>query len=257
MVENKVKKIAIIYIEDLHGIEYRDVALSALKQKGIEVAFSKSFPFGTKDLSPLLKEAKAANVDAFLGLVYPDNAFLATGQSMEVNFSPKLFFLTVGPFLAEYRNAFGKNAEGIMGAGAWNAKVSPAAKQFSEAYSKRFKTEPVYWGPLFFYAACQFFQQAIETTDTLDQTKIRDIVATKTFDTAMGPMKFENGFNTTHPGEIGQWQKGIFEIIDPGKKRTAPPMFPKPALATAGREEVVRTGRTTKTGPPYPGRPPS
>jgi hypothetical protein len=41
-------------------------------------------------------------------------------------------------------------------------------------------------------------------------------------------MKFENGLNTTHPGEIGQWQNGVFEVIDPGKKRTAEPIFPKP-----------------------------
>jgi branched-chain amino acid transport system substrate-binding protein len=229
LAENKVKKVAIIYIEDLHGIEYRDVALPELKKKGIEVVSAKSFPFGTKDLTPLLKEAKAANVDAFLGFIYPDDAFLATGQSLEINFSPKAFFLTVGPFLSEYRNAFGPNAEGIMGAGAWNEKVSPAAKQFKEAYTKRFNVEPAYWGPLFFYSSCQFFEKAIETAGTLDQTKIRDLIATKTFDTAMGPMKFENGFNTTHPGEIGQWQKGVFEIIDPGKKRTAAPIFPKPA----------------------------
>jgi branched-chain amino acid transport system substrate-binding protein len=229
LADNKVKKVAIVYIEDLHGIEYRDVALPELKKKGIEVAFVKSIPFGTKDLTPLLKDAKAANVDAFLGFVYPDEAFLATGQAMEVNFSPKAFFLTVGPFLSEYKNAFGKNAEGVMGAGAWNEKVSPAAKQFSETYTKRFKVEPAYWGPLFFYSSCQFFEKAIEAAGTLDQTKIRDIIATRTFDTAMGPMRFENGFNTTHPGEIGQWQKGVFEIIDPGKKRTAAPMFPKPA----------------------------
>jgi branched-chain amino acid transport system substrate-binding protein len=229
LAENKAKKAAVIYIEDLHGIEYRDILLPELKKKGIEVVFSKSFPFGTKDLTPLLKEAKAANVDAFIGIVYPDEAFLATGQSMEIGFSPKAFFLTVGPFLSEYRNAFGKNAEGIMGSGAWNEKVSPAAKQFKEAYTKKFNVEPAYWGPLFFYSACQFFEQAIETAGTLDQTKIRDVIATKTFTTAMGPMKFVNGFNTTTPGEIGQWQKGVFEIIDPGKKRTAPPIYPKPA----------------------------
>jgi branched-chain amino acid transport system substrate-binding protein len=227
--ENGVKKVAVLYIEDLHGIEYRDVLLPELKKKNIEAVFAKSIPFGTKDLTPILKEAKAANVDAFIGLLYPDEAFMATGQSMEIGFSPKAFFITVGPFLADYRNAFGKNAEGIMGSGAWNEKVSPAAKQFKEAYMKKFNVEPAYWGPLFFYSSCQFFEQAVEAAGTLDQTKIRDIIASKTFNTVMGPMKFENGFNRTSPGEIGQWQKGIFEIIDPGKKRTAPPIYPKPA----------------------------
>jgi branched-chain amino acid transport system substrate-binding protein len=203
--------------------------LPELKKRGIEVVFARSIPFGTKDLTPILKNAKAANVDAFLGFVYPDEAFLATGQSIEINFSPKALFFTVGPFLSEYKNAFGKNAEGIMGAGAWNEKVSPAAKQFRETYMKRFNVEPAYWGPLFFYSSCQFFEKAVEAAGTLNQTKIRDIIATRTFDTAMGPMKFENGFNTTHPGEIGQWQSGIFEIIDPGSKRTAKPIYPKPA----------------------------
>ncbi len=228
LAEHNVKKVAIVYLEDLHGIEYRDTALPELKKRGIEVAFAKGIPFGTKDCIPLLKDAKAADVDAFLAFVYPDEAFMLTGQAMEVNFSPKAFFITVGPFLAEYRNAFGKNAEGVMGAGAWNPKVSPEAKRFAEAYQKRFKLEPAYWGPLFFYSSCQFFEKAVETAGSLDQTKIRDIIATHTFDTAMGPMKFENGLNTTHPGEIGQWQKGVFEIIDPGKKRTADPIFPKP-----------------------------
>lgn len=87
-----VKKVAIIYIEDLHGIEYRDVALKELKKRGIQVAMVKSFPFGTKDLSPLLKEAKAADVDAFLGFIYPDESFLVTKQAMEINFNPKAFF---------------------------------------------------------------------------------------------------------------------------------------------------------------------
>ena len=34
--------------------------------------------------------------------------------------------------------------------------------------------------------------------------------------------------SVNHPGEIGQWQNGIFEVIDKGEKRTAPPIL-KPA----------------------------
>ncbi len=231
LTEVKAKKAAIIYIQDLHGIEYRDLAIPEFKKKGIEVVFAKSFPHGTKDLTPLLKDAKAANVDAFLGFLYPDEAFLVTGQSMEVGFNPKAFFLTVGVCLAPYRDTFtAKGIEGVMGSGAWNAKVSPGAKKLEEGLTKR-KAVIDYWGQLFYYSSLQFFEKAIEEAGTLDQSKIRDLMATRTYDTAMGPMKFEKGFNTVHPGEIGQWQKGVFEIIDAGKKRTASPEFPKPAWA--------------------------
>lgn len=227
--EVQAKKVAIIYIQDLHGIEYRDRVLKELKTKGIEVVMSKSFPHGTKDLTPMLKDAKAANVDGFLGFVYPDEAFLVTGQAMEVGFNPKAFFLTVGPCLSQYRDAFSaRGVEGVMGAGAWNAKVSPGAKEFQDAFVKKFKVEPEGWGSFFYYSSLQFFQKAIEEAGTLDQSKIRELMATKAYDTAMGPMKFEKGMNTTHPGEVGQWQNGVFEVIDSGKKRTAKPVYPKP-----------------------------
>ncbi len=233
--ELKVKKAAIIYIQDLHGIEYRDAVQAEFKKKGIQVVFAKSFPHGTKDLTPMLKDAKASDVDAFLGFVYPDEAFLVTGQAMEVGFNPKAFFLTVGVCLAPYRDTFtARGIEGVMGSGAWNSKVSPGAKKLEEGLIKR-KAVIDYWGQLFYYSSLQFFEKAIEEAGTLNQEKIRNIMATKTYDTALGPMRFEKGFISVHPGEIGQWQNGVFEIIDPGKKRTAKPEYPKPEWPKKGK----------------------
>jgi branched-chain amino acid transport system substrate-binding protein len=230
MKEVGVKKVAIIYIQDLHGIEYNEDALQELKKKGIQVAFSKSFPLDVKDLSPLVKEAKAANIDALLAFVYPPQAFLLTGQSMELGFDPKAMYMTVGPCLSQYRDTFGaKGIDGVMGAGAWSVKTSPGAKKFHDDYVKRWGFEPEGWGSLIYYASLQFFGQAIEEAGTLNNTKIKDVMAKKTYDTAMGPMSFKGQYNTNHPGEIGQWQNGAWEVIDPGLKRTAKPIYPKPA----------------------------
>jgi hypothetical protein len=41
-------------------------------------------------------------------------------------------------------------------------------------------------------------------------------------------MKKSYPISVNHPGEWGQWQKGVFEVIDPGAKCTAPPIL-KPA----------------------------
>jgi len=55
-------------------------------------------------------------------------------------------------------------------------------------------------------------------------------MAKEKFDTALGPFWYDKDrYFVNHPGEIGQWQNGVFEVIDPGKKRTAPPLYPKPA----------------------------
>ena len=90
-----------------------------------------------------------------------------------------------------------------------------------------------YWGSIYFYSAMQHFKQAVEKAGTLNQKKIRDIMAKEKFDTALGPFWYDKRqISANHPGEIGQWQKGVFEVIDPGEKRTAPPIakpaWPKP-----------------------------
>jgi len=33
----------------------------------------------------------------------------------------------------------------------------------------------------------------------------------------------------SHPGEVGQWQNGIFEVVGPADKATSPLVYPKPA----------------------------
>ena len=123
-----------------------------------------------------------------------------------------------------------KGIDGVMGAGAWSAKTSAGAKDFFERYTKRWGHEPEGWGTLFYYSSLQFFGQAIEEAGTLNNTKIRDVMATKTYQTAMGPFKFHQATSfRTIPGEVGQWQNGKWEVIDVGAKRTAKPMYPKPA----------------------------
>ncbi|MGD8229047.1 MAG: amino acid ABC transporter substrate-binding protein [Desulfobacteraceae bacterium] len=226
-----VKSAAVIYRGDLHGIEYGDAMVPFFKKKGIEVKMKKSYPPGIKDLSPLLKEAKSLGVDALCAASYPPGGMLLTGQALELGINFNALFITVTPFSPNlYRDTFGANAvQGVMGGGAWNAKTSPGAKEFVDKFVARFKVEPDYWGGLYYWSSLQHFQQAIEKAGTLDQKKIRDIMAKERFDTALGPFWYdENQYFVNHPGEIGQWQNGVFEVIDPGEKRTAPPLYPKP-----------------------------
>jgi branched-chain amino acid transport system substrate-binding protein len=237
--ENGIQTVAIIYIDELHGIENSGASITEFEGRGIDVKMARSVPLGIKDLSPLLKEAQALNVDAFVGFTYPDESILATKQAMELGFNPKVFFLSVGPYAPFFRDIFGPaGVEGIMGCGAWNEKSSPAAKEFSDKFKARFHKDPNYWGGTIFYASLQFFEQAIEKAGTLNQEKIRKVMAKEKFNTVLGPTWFEGGrlAPACHPGEIGQWQNGVFEVIDPGEKRTAAPEFPKPPWPAAPKQ---------------------
>jgi len=227
-----VRSVAVIYRGDLHGVEYGDAMVPYFKKRGIDVKMKKSYPPGIKDLSPLLKEAKSLGVDAFCAASYPDGGMLLTGQALELGINFNAFFITVTPFSPNlYRDTFGVDTvEGVMGGGAWNAKTSPGAREFVDKFVARFGMEPDYWGGLYYWSSLQHFQQAIEKAGTLNQKKIRDIMAKERFNTALGPFWYDKDqYFVNHPGEIGQWQKGVFEVIDPGEKRTAPPLYPKPA----------------------------
>ena len=227
LVELGVKKAAVVSHEDLHGVEYSAMAIPAMKAKGIDVVMKKNYPMGIKDMSPILKQAHTLGVDAFVSFSYPDECMLITGQAIELGLNFKALALSVGPAFGFYKNVFGDNIEGVIGGGAWNPKSSPGAKKFADHYREVTGEEMGnYWGSIYFYSAMQHFAQSVVKAGTLDQQKIREVMASEKFDTVLGPFWYdERQIAANHPGEIGQWQKAVFEVVDPGAKRTAAPII--------------------------------
>ena len=231
--ENGIQSVAIIHIDDLHGREYTSMATAALEKRGIAVKMVRSVSMGVQDVSPLLKEAKALDADAFMAFTYPGaGSILAPKQAIELGINFKAFHANVSANFGWFKDMFGEAAEGVMGGGAWNCKSSPGAKEFCDKFIARYGEPAVdWWGHIFYWSSLQFFEQAIEKAGTLNQEAIRDVMAKETFETALGPTWFERGrlAPECHAGEIGQWQKGVFEVVARKDKATAAPMFPKPA----------------------------
>ena len=235
-----VKTVAITYNEDLHGIEYEKVARPEFEKRGIKIVMSKSHPLGIKDMSPIVKEAKRKNADAFCAFSYPNETFLVVKQAIEIGFNPKVFQANVGVYMPVFPDIVGKeNVEGVIGGGAWNPKQSPGAKHlYDTLLAKHGKGALDMWGNLFYYGALQFFEQAIEEAGTLDQKKIRDIIATGKFTTVLGPTWFDDKQRLAkecHPGEYGQWINGQWEVVLPVEKATAEIVYPKPPWPKTGR----------------------
>jgi branched-chain amino acid transport system substrate-binding protein len=226
-----IKTAAVIHHNDLHGIEFAGDVLPQLAAGGVDVVIYKTFPAGASDLSQLLREVQEANVDALIAFSYPPETFLMTGQMREIGLNPKMFYATVGVAFPVYRDAIaGPDAvEGIMGAGAWNPLVkAEGAQGFFDRHVAMAGAEPDRWASAACYASGQILQQAIEAAGTLDPAAVQKAIAAGEFNTILGTVKFENQFNTTYPGNIGQWQNGEFMIIDPGENRQAEPIYPKP-----------------------------
>ena len=234
-----VKTVAIIYINDLHGVEYYHSSLSEFLKAGINVVMAEAVPPYTEDVELVLKAARDSGADALCAYVYPPTTMAVVGQSMAIGYNPKAMVLGPGACFQFYYDIFGPVTEGLIGFGAWNAKSSPALAEFSQKFIDSMGIGKAdWWGSAFYFAALQCFEQAITEAGTLDNTKVRDVMATEHFDTILGDTWFdmtaggEGGgllSKDCHPGQIGQWQSGEFEVIDPGEKRTAEPIYPKPA----------------------------
>ena len=226
---NAIKSVACVYVDDLFGLENYAAFKVALQGSGITLVEEKSYPGGVKDLSPVLRSIKERNPDAFVGFTYPPDTILASRQSKEIGFNPRVFYASVGTAFPLYKNVMTPaGAEGVMGMGSWNSKTSAGAKAYFEAHVASQKKEPDRWASGACWAGLEILTRAV-SLHGLDRKAIRDYVATTTHKTILGDIRFVGSENVGTPGSIGQWQNGEFEVVWPQSRATAALNINKPA----------------------------
>jgi len=109
--------------------------------------------------------------------------------------------------------------------GAWSIHSTPTAKDYYDKLAAFVGAPNVdFWGGLEYRGQLEAFQQAIEQAGTLDQTVIADVLRKGHFKTSMTDDFFfrcqPDPQRRIVPRADRQWQKGIAEVIDPGKVRT-------------------------------------
>ena len=225
---NGVKTVALIYVDDLFGLENFAAFKVALQGSGITMVEDKSYPGGVKDLSPVLRSMKDKNPDAFVGFTYPPDTILASRQAKEVGFNPKFFYASVGTAFQLYKNVMAANTEGVIGMGSWSVKTSPEAKAYFDAHVKKFNKEPDRWASGHAWAGLQILQQAVEKVG-LDRKALREHIAKNEFQTILGGIRFQGSENASIPGTVSQWQGSDFEVVWPKDRATAQLNTAKPA----------------------------
>ncbi len=233
------KTVYICFMNDLHGAEYNLTMQSECGLAGITVLEAKSIPISVTDLDPIVKEAKSLNPDVFCMFAYPNQNILFMTTAMALDFNPKALLIGPGCNFGFFNLVFGAALEDVCGEGAWNAKSSATAAAFAA------KVEPLvggpgnmdWWGAIVYQATLEYFKQAVEKAGTLNADKILEVYRSTHFTTLLGDTYwqiFGNGQGggllpqACYLGQIGQWQKGIFEVVDNDKNNTAAFVYPKP-----------------------------
>jgi branched-chain amino acid transport system substrate-binding protein len=115
-----------------------------------------------------------------------------------------------------FRKAIGDAANGIVTIGHW----APArrewrgAQEFYDRYVQRFKDEPDFLNSALAWMSLEILEQAVAKAG-LDRAKLREAIATGTFETINGPVKFDGVQNTITPTAFLQIQKGKLQLVWP------------------------------------------
>jgi len=222
------KKVALAAVGDQFGIEQSTAARAGLKKAGFELVYDKSYPFGSQDLQPIIKDAMAANPDVFIAMSYPPDTFGLTDAAKVVGFNPKVFYVGVGTAFPGYKGKFGAGAEGVMGVGASNP-AQEGIKWYIQHHKEVIGREPDRWASPITYASLQVLQQAIERVGKIDRAAVIKEINSGSFDTIIGKVTIKDGLSTNF-WEVGQWQGADYVGLAPVTKEGAkPPIVPKPA----------------------------
>jgi branched-chain amino acid transport system substrate-binding protein len=225
--QGKLKgRVATVHPAVEYGVEMNAAFSDAAKKEGLEVVFTKSYPFGSSDLQPLIRDAMATNPDVFLAFSYPPDTFMLPEQCKIVGFQPDFMYVAIGGVFPGFKGKYGNNVNGIVVYGGYDP-ATPGLAEYEKAHKAMFNRD-FEAGALNVYGALQVTQQAIETVGEIDRKKIRDAIATGTFKTLWGDLRYVKQLNA-NPWAVGQWQNGQVVGIFPANKTGAKPLqFPKP-----------------------------
>lgn len=218
---NGVKSVAVISNVLPFTKEIKNALEPELKKAGITITVSSEYPPDIKDMTPVLTQIKSANVDAVLALAYPGDSVLYAKQAKELGVNAPFQFVAIGPTDAFFPKAVGApSADGVVSIAHWAPRADWKGSQaFYDAYVKKFGEDPDFLNSALAWMSLEILEQAV-AKNGLDKEKIRAYVASTTFDTINGKVKFDGVQNSITPTAFVQYQKGKLQIVWPASIAT-------------------------------------
>ena len=173
---------------------------------GLEIVYDKTFPFGSSDLTPVIRAIKASGADLVFMGSYPHGSVGLVKAANELGLEAKMFGGgMVGLQFAAIQKNLGPMLNNIVNYDFWVPEptldfegVEAFLKKY-QAAAKGKKVDPLgHYLPPFAYAYLQVLGQAVNAVGSLDQKAIAEYIHATTFETVVGPVTF---------GKNGEWAK--------------------------------------------------
>ncbi len=230
-VNPKPSKIAILFADDKFDTSVAKGTNKIAKKLGYNVVLYEKYAEGQSDFTSALTKIKSKNPDVVLVAGHTEESLNFTQQAKELNVSPKMISLTVGPSEADFRKALGKDANYIYGVASWSTQMNfkgyllDNTQTFVKLFKKTYGYQPDYHNAAGFAALC-VLKNAIEKAGSLDKEKVRDEIAKTKLDTIYGTITFKPTGQINGTSVVLQILDGkVYEVYPHQHKK---PVYPVP-----------------------------
>lgn len=227
-------KLALVVENTDHGIDYvNGIQDWVNKHPGyFTVVFNEKFELGGTDFSGLLQKVKAAKADIFLSDAHLQDYITMQRQYLQSGMHHQMISYGARGPEADARKALGDGINYIFAGVWWSDKLPyPQAQKFIADYKQAYGRNPE-WYAATAYDAMRILAQAIQQAGSTDKTKIRDALRKAELKDSVlpgGVLKFGPNGQTGYPFVVVQNQPGgKVEIVYPKNGATGTAIAPIP-----------------------------
>ena len=196
---------------------------------GYEVVANAEFPVDTTDFGASVQQARKSGADIVMVDTVTPQMVSIRKQMAAAGFTPKVLVMEKGAEPAQFAEAVGALADGVIVGGYWDPSFRfEGAAALGAAYASE-TGRSVSQHIADSYTAARVLLDAIAAAGSLDRHKVNAAIAATDRVYPVGPVKFgENHAAALEIAEL-QWQGGTPRVVWPVERRTAELLFPVPA----------------------------
>jgi len=229
----KPATVALVAADDSFDVSVAKGTRALLKDAGLDLAVDEKFADGNGEFSSILSIIKSKNPDVILWTGHETDALNFIRQMKGLDVNPKLYALTVGVPTADFRKSLGNDANYAYGMTTWlpdehlTDQWFGNAAEFAKMYKAKFGTDPDYHAASG-AADVETYAVAIAKAGSLDPAKVRDAIASVSFDSLYAHVKYGDNGQIELPQIVIQIQDGKVVPIYTSDFLTKA-MYPTPA----------------------------
>jgi branched-chain amino acid transport system substrate-binding protein len=217
---HRISKVGLIYGSGPLAPGHAEGTRFHAKRLGLDLVFDEHVP-AEPDYADVFRRAKAAGAEVILwGLESRGPAKLkAQEDAISAGFKPSQLWLSEEPGPA------GGVMDGVFSRVTWQpVDPAPRSRRFLADFKEAYGDEPEYHSAGG-YSCGQVLKQAVELAGSTDNARIREALLQNTFDTILGPLRFDFTGLSISTFPVAQWQNGRPELVYPARAKTKDAIF--------------------------------